>query len=218
LDTKVETIARRLTSWREDGTRFFATSSFQSSSAILLHLLHTHAPGSTVCFLNTGYHFPETLIHRRALGRRFDLDIVDVFSPIARIDQQQNGQPLFAVDPDRCCYLNKVLPLEPWIAGHDIWATGVRRTQSTNRAAMSEFGETSHGCRRWHPLIAWTDDDMASYQTRWDLPLHPLDDTGTRSIGCLPCTQLTVDAAARGGRWQGLRKTECGLHLTTGAS
>ena len=218
LESKVKAIEAQLASWQDQSRRFFATSSFQTSSCVLLHLLNRFAPGSSVCFLNTGYHFPETLVFRRELASRFDLDIVDVFSPVSRIQQQRDGQQLFAVDPDLCCHLNKVLPLEPWLASHDYWINGIRSGQSEHRATMTAFSPAAHGCQRWHPLLDWSDSMMVEYRATWNLPSHPLDPGDGRSIGCLPCTAMADSTEAREGRWRGLTKTECGLHLTIGAS
>ena len=218
LEAKVKTISTQLDSWQNEGIRFFSTSSFQTSSSVLLHLLHRFAPGTSVCFLNTSYHFPETLSFRKELECRFDLDIVDVFSPISRIQQQRDGQQLFAADPDLCCHLNKVLPLEPWLAKHDFWINGIRADQNDHRGAMTTFSEATHNCRRWHPLLDWTESMMNVYRAEWDLPNHPLDPEGDRPIGCQPCTAMPKVSEGRDGRWRGLKKTECGLHLTIGES
>jgi phosphoadenosine phosphosulfate reductase len=218
LESKVKAIEAQLSSWRDENRRFFATSSFQTSSGVLLHLLDRFAPGISVCFLNTSYHFPETLMFRRELGARFDLNIVDVFSPISRIQQQRDGQQLFAADPDLCCHLNKVLPLEPWLASNDFWINGIRGDQSAHRSTMTAFSPAAHGCRRWHPLLDWTDTMMDEYRATWSLPSHPLDPGDGRSIGCQPCTAMSDSNQSREGRWHGLKKTECGLHLTIGAS
>lgn len=213
---EAERVASQISAWRASSTRFFATSSFQTASAVLLHLLHRFAPGTTVVFLNTGYHFVETLEHRRKLGGMLDLKIVDVFSPVSRVEQQRHGRPLFAVDPDRCCYLNKVLPLEPHLVAHDVWISGLRR-QTDHRRGLTEFAEGPRGVRCWYPLIDWSDDLMELYLDRYELPRHPLDSDGRGSVGCEPCTRLRP-GAARAGRWAGLHKTECGLHLCSEGS
>lgn len=211
-DANVVRIANQLEEWKATGTRFFATSSFQSGSGVLLHLLHRFSPGAMVVFLNTGFHFVETLLHRRRLGRMFDLRIVDVFSPVSRLEQQSGGRPLFAVDPDRCCHLNKVLPLEPFLASHDVWISGLRSAQTELRESLDEFRVGHRGCRCWHPLLGWSDESIGQYLSLHAIPRHPLDSTGMRSIGCQPCTRLS-GPSGRAGRWAGLKKTECGLHL-----
>jgi len=208
-------ISTRLKGYRDQGLRVFATSSFQTQSVPLLHILATHAPDVPVVFLNTGYHFPETLQFRRDLASRLDLRVVDAFSPLPRIHQRAaDGQLLYLHDPDYCCYLNKVAPLEPVQATHDVWVNGVRATQTENRGRMTEESRTKTGLLRYHPLLRWTSAMVWEYRVRHDLPAHPLDDAGYVSVGCQPCTrQMDPDAAERGGRWFGLKKTECGLHL-----
>lgn len=211
-------IRDRLHTWRERGLSVFATSSFQGSSVVLLHLLSRFAPEVPVHFLDTGYHFPETLAFRDRLARELGLQVVTLRSPVSRdLQRDPEGSLLFRSDPDLCCHLNKVLPLEPVILAHDVWVSGLRADQTANRASLREETRGRHNILRYHPLIRWNAERMQAYVEDYDLPCHPLEDRGYASIGCQPCTRSLSGAtpvdARRLGRWSGMRKTECGLHL-----
>jgi phosphoadenosine phosphosulfate reductase len=119
---------------------------------------------------------------------------------------------LFLSDPDACCRLNKVLPLEPVLAAHDIWINGVRAEQSAHRSRLDRECAGPRGVLRYHPLLSWTQEDVQAYRRRYELPAHPLDPTGRASIGCAPCTHLEQAGNGRNGRWLGLNRKECGLH------
>jgi len=216
FDDKVATIHTELAAYAAAGKRLFATSSFQSNSVVLLHLLSELAPQVPVYFLDTGYHFPETLRFKRALAQRFGLVIHDLRSPLCRSQQRDaQGRLLFASDPDHCCHLNKIVPLDPIIAGHDVWVSGVRGAQSASRAAMTREATGRGGITRYHPLLDWDGRTVHQYITAHELPAHPLEDRGYISVGCRPCTRTALeqlDLDDRGGRWFGLNKTECGLH------
>lgn len=195
------------------------TSSFGIDSAVLLHLVAEHAPGTPVVFLDTGLHFPETLAHRDELTDLFDLATVNV-TPSLDMPAQERlvGRRLFATDADTCCMLRKGLPLQAALAGADGWATGVRRTQTATRASIPVVGTSRQGDRtllKVAPLARWSDDDMAAHRRIHDLPAHPLEQRGYRSVGCQPCTRPTREGEdARAGRWSlDPDKTECGIHL-----
>jgi len=201
----------------------FATTSCQSSSVVLLHLLSELAPDVSVFFLNTGFHFPQTLEFKRDLSERFGLKIHDLFSSMSRSQQRAtSGRLLFAADPDYCCHLNKVVPLEPVLHSHDVWINGIRAGQSAVRRAMKMEQPAAHGVLRYHPILRWDQEMMQAYIEQHDLPAHPLAAEGYRSVGCRPCTRRPppdLDVGdERAGRWNGLRKTECGLHTTLGAA
>lgn len=222
----VDRIAEELGAYRARGLRLFATSSFQTNSLVLLHLLARFAPEVPVFFLNTGFHFPETLAFRRKLAQDMGLDVRDVLSPVSR-DQQRglDGRLLFTSDPDRCCHINKVLPLDPVIATHDVWVNGIRGSQTANREAMGRESRGRHGVLRYHPIIDWNSRMVHEYIEEHSLPRHPLESDGYVSVGCVPCTRRVYDDPGiggslddRGGRWAGLKKTECGLHLPGGES
>src|SRR5690606_29623523 len=124
-----------------------------------------------------------------------------------------SGKLMFASDPTYCCYMNKILPLEPVIKEMDVWISGVRGDQTANRKAMHEEEYTPDGSLRYHPMLHWNSKMIYQYAKAYNLPKHPLEEKGYLSIGCEPCTQSMFDEmAARGGRWSGMKKTECGLH------
>ena len=218
LEREVEAITARLDRYREQGLRMFSTSSFQTNSVALLHVLSTHAADVPIFFLDTGYHFPETLRFKRELEARFGLQVRTLRSEVSRLQQRDAaGRLLFASDPDSCCHLNKVAPLEPVLASHDVWINGVRAAQSSHRAGLlPEQNDERRGILRFHPLLDWTASMISDYRLAHDLPAHPLDELGYASVGCEPCTRRTGGDASvddRRGRWLGLSKTECGLHL-----
>lgn len=217
LQAKVCTIERELAAYKSSGKRICASSSFQTNSLVLLHLLSELAPEVVVYFLNTGFHFPETLRFQRKVERQLGLQVRDLRSEVSRLQQRDNrGRLLFASDPDYCCHLNKVVPLEPVLAAHDIWISGVRASQSTTRASMKREQASRRGVLRYHPLLDWSSRDVWSYLKFYELPEHPLEAQGYVSVGCEPCTRrldLGQDGDNRSGRWFGLTKTECGLHL-----
>lgn len=210
-------IQRQLEALRAQGKRIFATSSFQTNSVPLLHLIARFAPEVPVYFLNTGFLFPETLAFRDQLAGLWGLTVRNVASPVPRGQQRgADGRFLFASDPDACCDLNKVAPMDPVISAHDVWINGVRASQSETRAKMSVLQHTGR-ILRYHPMLAWTSKMVHYYIEQHHLPRHPLEDQGYLSIGCQPCTRrLDADLDDRGGRWAGLKKTECGLHTTLG--
>lgn len=214
LDARLDAAGDRLSRYRAAGLRVFATSSFQPNSVLLLHLLATRAPWVPVYFLDTGYHFPETLLWRDALAARTGLRVVDLRSPMPRSQQRDaDGRLLFVSDPDRCCHLNKVLPLQPVQAAHDVWVTGLRAAQSAQRADMDEEEPDASGVLKYSPLLRWTGRELEAMRDARALPRHPLEGRGFASIGCSPCTTASGGGLDdRAGRWSGQRKTECGLH------
>ena len=125
-----------------------------------------------------------------------------------------SGMFLWAENTDRCCQLNKTLPLEPVLAQSDVWITGVRRDQSATRAGFEFEAPGPHGVIRLHPMLEWTKQDVWRWVTTHDLPRHPLELQGYDSIGCGPCTAKPSLDGERDGRWGGMNKTECGLHTT----
>lgn len=199
-------------------SRFAATSSFGVDSAVLLHLLSIHAPDTPVIFLDTGLHFDETLAYRDHLADRFGLDVVSVTPSLTVADQRRLfASRLSSSDPDTCCMLRKDLPLTAALAAVDGWASGVRRHQTATRAGVPVVGTAAKGGRtlvKVAPLATWTDDQVADYRRHHDLPPHPLETRGYRSIGCWPCTRPTApDEDARAGRWADDDRDECGIHV-----
>ena len=143
--------------YRSEGLKIFASSSFQTQSIPLLHLLSKVDNSIPIYFLNTGFHFPETLNFKSEVAERFELNVVDVSSEVPKIHQRNpNGRMRYTSDPDYCCYLNKVQPLEPILQEYDVWISGVRADQSATRKKMSIEQEAQSGVLRFHPMLNWT--------------------------------------------------------------
>ena len=208
-----EEIRSQIARFRAEGKKLFATSSFQTHSIPMLHLLSRVDRDIDVLFINTGYHFPETLRFRDQVAKLLGLKLVDVKSQVPRnLQRDANGQLYFTSDPDLCCYLNKTQPVEPALIEYDVWINGVRRDQNANRRDMRVEQRAPHGCLRFHPMLDWSSKMIYDYIREHDLPRHPLEDAGYMSIGCEPCTRKIDLDNDRSGRWFGLNKTECGLH------
>ena len=196
-----------------NGKQMFVTSSFQTHSIPLLHILSQCRTDILVVFINTGYLFPETISFRDHVVELLNLSIVNLRSDIPKLQQRDcNGSLYFASDPDRCCYLNKTAPMEKMLMQYDIWINGVRRDQNQNRKKLELEEKAPFGCTRFHPMLDWSNKMIYQYLKEHNLPKHPLEDRGYRSIGCEPCTQKIDLENMRDGRWFGLNKTECGLH------
>ena len=207
-------IEYKIRQYREEGKRLFTTSSFQSHSLVLLHILSRIDKNIPVYFINTGYHFPETIRFAQQICRNFGLPFIDIKSSTPKhLQKGADGRLLFASDPDFCCYLNKTQPLDKILRSHDIWINGIRADQSATRSAMKLEQAAPHGSFRFHPMLDWDKRKIFAYLREYDLPRNPLDAQGYASIGCEPCTRrLDPDMQEREARWYGLNKTECGLH------
>ena len=213
---KVIRIHKDVQQYLDDGLKIFTTSSFQSHSIPLLHILKGIYPDIPVYFLNTGFHFPETQIFKETVRKELNLNILDLTSPVSKLMQRDgSGKFHYASNPEFCCYLNKILPLEPILRENDVWIAGVRASQNKNRASFSFEEKGKFNTLRYHPILDWTTKEIWQYSKEFNLPKHPLDDKGYVSIGCEPCTQrfdLSKMDSVRDGRWAGLNKSECGLH------
>lgn len=211
---KIEEIKQRIQEYQSRGLRLFTTCSFQSHSLVLLHILTKIDKSIPVFFLNTGYHFPETIAFKDEIAKQFGITVTDLFSPVPKSMQKDaQGRLLFASDPDFCCYLNKTLPLEPILHEYDIWINGVRADQSSVRKKFKIEEPAPHGCTRFHPMLDWTPKMIHDYLKQNNIPRHPLEAKGYLSIGCEPCTQkFNPEMDERDSRWFGLKKVECGLN------
>ncbi len=201
--------------WETFGSKVTVSSSFQTQSLPLLHIISQVCPEMPVIFIDTGFHFPETLAFRDMLQTKYGLNIVTVHPAIAKSQLlQQYGEGLYRRDPDLCCYVNKVEPMQRVLAKMHAWVAGVRRDQTNNRGQLSVLEPQPSGLLKIHPMLNWTRDAIQTYIREHDLPAHPLYAQGYRSIGCAPCTRPTLTLEdERSGRWAGTGKTECGLHL-----
>jgi phosphoadenosine phosphosulfate reductase len=204
--------------WRTFGDRAAATSSFQTQSVPLLHLIATHVPELPVLFLDTGFHFPETLEFRDHLADEFGLDVRSLEPRLGHDGFRKKHGKLYRRNPNLCCYLNKVEPLEDAMDGYDAWVSGIRRDQTEQRADTPVLQREDDGTVKVCPMVQWTSRDIWDYINEHDLPVHPLLEEGYFSIGCAPCTQKPDEEdGTRSGRWADHEKTECGLHTNFGA-
>lgn len=192
-------------------------SSFGAESAVLLDLVAAVDRGVPVLFLDTGKHFAETLAYRDALADRLGLTDLRVIAPDPEDLARRDAEGLrWSYDPDGCCELRKVKPLERAIAGFDASITGRKAFQASTRSALPRFeldGSDGQGRLKVNPLATWTKADLDAHFAHRDLPRHPLEAEGYASIGCQPCTsKVRPGEDPRAGRWRGWDKTECGLH------
>jgi phosphoadenosine phosphosulfate reductase len=196
------------------GDGFAVTSSM--ADGLLAHLASEAVPGVQIVFLDTGYHFAETLGTRDWIASVLPVTIVTVEPPQTVAEQDARyGPRLYERDPDRCCDLRKVRPLADALSGYAAWASGVRREESAARkdTKLVDWDEKRE-MLKINPLAAWTQDDVDAYIDEHDVPVNPLVELGYASIGCAPCTRPVAPGEdPRAGRWAGLSKTECGIHL-----
>lgn len=186
------------------------------ADAALPHLVAEQLPGVDVLFLDTGYHFAETRFTRDEVGRVLDVRIVDVL-PAQTVAEQdaEFGAKLHDRDPALCCERRKVAPLKDALSGYEVWFTGVRREEAPTRAntPLVQWDERN-GLVKVNPVAAWTFDDLLDYAGAHQVPVNLLVSNGYPSIGCEPCTKAVAPGEdPRSGRWAGLSKTECGLHV-----
>ncbi|MGB8649149.1 MAG: phosphoadenylyl-sulfate reductase [Mycobacteriales bacterium] len=196
------------------GSRFVVSSSM--GDGVLASLAAAAAPGVDVVFLDTGYHFAETLGTRDAVAQVYDVRVRTVL-PLLTVAEQdaEHGAELWRRDPDACCALRKVEPLTRALADYDAYASGIRRDESPTRAgtAVVEWDER-RGKVKVNPIARWTQDDVDAYVEANGILVNPLAHDGYPSIGCAPCTRRVEPGQdQRAGRWAGSAKTECGLHL-----
>jgi len=209
--------AQQVLAWTAEtfGEKFIVASNMQD--AVLVELAAAAKPGVEVLFLDTGYHFAETIGTRDAVETVYGVRIVNA-RPAHTVAEQDSllGKDLFARDPNQCCALRKVVPLQNTLAGYDAWVTGVRRVEAPTRAntPLVTYDE-KFGLVKVNPIAAWTDEDMDAYIAEHNILVNPLVAAGYPSIGCAPCTAKPVPGAdKRSGRWAGTGKIECGLHVS----
>lgn len=192
------------------------SSSFQTQSMPLLHMVSQIAPALPVFFIDTGYHFWETLMYREKIAADWHLNMVDLYrSSRWDIFAHQNTRRLPAEDPNLCCYLHKVEPMQNALKGYRAWISGIRRDQTAVRAQANFLELQEDGLLKINPLLNWTKTDISNYIKEHNLPQHPLFEKGYRSVGCSPCTiAIGVNDDERAGRWAGRGKVECGLHTS----
>ena len=217
LQTKAEEAREFLRARLTGATGICVTSSFQAEDMVVLHLVRDIVPDVPVVFLETGYHFPETLEYRDRMSAAWGLNLINVFPEHTVAEQEAEFGILHQTAPDQCCKLRKVGPLFRTLEQYRVWVTGLRREQSKSRANLQPqetFALPSgHTLEKLNPLADWTTRDVWHYAQDHDIPLLPLYDLGYSSIGCAPCTSLPLDPNdPRSGRWKG-QKLECGIHI-----
>lgn len=183
------------------------TSSFGTTSAVLLHIISRVRPDYPIHFIDTGYHFRETMEYKQRLTKLLSLNVVDLHPDNAR-HQTTRKEQLWSNDPDQCCHINKVEPLNEIKSEYKIWMSGLIGYQNDRRSNLDIVIDKT-GMLRCYPLIDWNKHLVDEYMELYGLPRHPLEERGYASIGCTHCT---MPASGREGRWDGSDKTECGLH------
>ncbi|MFA7322897.1 MAG: phosphoadenylyl-sulfate reductase [Candidatus Nanopelagicales bacterium] len=201
--------------WAADSFAGRVVATQAMANTTMSHLISTIAPEIPVVFLDTGYHFPETMATRDDLMARTNINLITI-TPVQSVAEQdeQYGKDLWARDPDLCCQLRKVLPMEESLIGYEAWITGLRVASSTSREEVPvvQFDE-KRGVLKISPMLHWTDEQLLQYTLENDVPVNPLMYQGYPSIGCAPCTaRVEAGDDPRSGRWKGQDKIECGLH------
>lgn len=193
------------------------TSAFGASGMVLIHMIKDICPEIPILFLNTGFHFPETLEFLNRIQSLWDIRVIELKPAMSKEDLfQKLGPKPYENHQDQCCHVNKVLPLEK--AFHDFqvkaWITALRKDQSISRQNLEVITTDHRGILKINPLVYWTRKDIWAYLFENKVPYHPLHDKNYPSIGCAPCTQPTGDGShERDGRWVGKDKLECGIHV-----
>lgn len=199
---------------REFGDDLVVAASMQDT--VLVHLASQVVPGVQVIFLDTGYHFSQTLRTRDEVAANYHVRLIDITPSQTVAEQdQQYGARLHERDPDLCCALRKTHPLDQALDGRSAWATGLRRADSTTRVSTPLVSwDERRDLIKLAPLAAWSDDDVERYIEENDVIVNPLLSQGYPSIGCAPCTRkVLAGEGPRAGRWAGTDKTECGIHV-----
>jgi phosphoadenosine phosphosulfate reductase len=217
IDFNKLSVEERL-SWAYDyfGKDLVVSSSFQSQSVPLLHLISKTIPEVEIIFLDTGFHFPETISFKEDLTSRLGLNVIDVTNKMGHGTFKKQYGNLYKSDPDQCCYINKVEPLERVLSNYNAWITGIRSDQTEVRKRADFIQELDNGITKISPILDWTNHDVWTYVQIHELPQHPLLEQGYLSVGCAPCTQPSQNGDARSGRWNDSSKNECGLHNSLG--
>jgi phosphoadenosine phosphosulfate reductase len=208
--------AREIVHWAAAtfGDRLCLTSSM--SDALLIDLVSRVKPGVDVLFIDTGYHFAETVGTRDAVQQVYDVNMINV-QPSRTVAEQDRdlGPRLFGRNPDLCCFLRKVEPLNRALEPYLAWVSGIRRDEATTRANIKVVEwDAKRQMVKVNPIARWTQDDVDNYIADNGVLINPLHYDNYPSIGCAPCTRQVLDGEdARSGRWAGMGKTECGIHV-----
>lgn len=191
-----------------------STTSFGITSSVLIHLISKTNLGIPIVFIDTGFHFNETIDYYKTIISRFQkLNFIPLVPNLNKKEfLQKFGRNIYNEDPDFCCNINKVNPLYNYLEKQEIrtWYAALRKSQSAFRKTINQSEKIRDDLIKIYPLLCWTESDIDNYIKANSLPSHPLQNQGYESIGCYPCTKIGSDS---NGRWQTFVKTECGLHL-----
>lgn len=207
--------AEELLRWVEENFSGHYVVASNMQDAVLVEMAAKVHPGVDVLFLDTGYHFAETIGTRDAVEATLPVNLITI-TPVQSVAEQDAtyGKDLFKTDPDLCCKLRKVAPLADSLAEYDAWATGLRRAETHNRVIAPVIGwDARKGKVKVSPLARWSDEQMETYIAENGVLVNPLVYDNYPSIGCWPCTRRVAPGDdPRSGRWAGTNKTECGIH------
>jgi phosphoadenosine phosphosulfate reductase len=206
--------AHEIIQWaaRTFGERFAVTASM--ADGVLSHVAGDAVPGITVLFLDTGYHFAETIGTRDAIAATYPVKVETIMHPLRVPEHEAEYGRLYEIDPDLCCAIRKVWPLDRALRPYDAWAGGVRRAESITRSDTPVVAwDAKRRKVKINPLATWSDAQVDAYVAEHDILVNPLREIGYTSIGCEPCTRPVAPGQdPRSGRWSGRAKTECGIH------
>lgn len=209
-----ESDAGEIVRWAHEtfGDKFVVTASM--ADGVLSHVAARVVPGVRVLFLNTGYHFVETIGTRDAVAAMYEVEVETVSHPLRVSEHEVNYGQLYETYPDLCCAIRKVWPLDRALRPYDAWASGMRRAESASRANAPVVGWDPRRKKvKINPLANWSDEQVEAYIAEHNILVNPLRDLGYASIGCAPCTRpVAAGEDSRAGRWAGTTKTECGIH------
>ena len=214
-DRGVEPTAEEVAAWVADTFPGTAAVACSMADAVLPHLVSGVLPGVDVLFLDTGYHFSDTLVTRDVVAEDLPITLVNVVPDQTVAEQDAtHGPRLYERDPALCCRLRKVEPLARTLSGYEAWVTGVRRDEAPTRTFTPLVGwDEKNGLVKVNPLAAWSFEQLQAYAAEHGVEVNPLLSDGYPSIGCEPCTRRVEPGEdPRAGRWAGFAKTECGLH------
>lgn len=198
--------ATKIIQWAVDSFAPHLALTASMTDAVLIDLAVKVFPAIEVVFIDTGYHFPETLETVERVRRHYGLNL-------RMMTVAHHDEALWQVDPENCCSAVKVGQLDRALMGKAAWMSGLRRAEADSRVTAPIVARDLRGLIKVNPLALWSDEDVAGYIADHDIIVNPLLDQGYPSIGCQPCTQLPTDPDdPRSGRWAGRSKTECGLH------
>ena len=198
----------RLRQFYEDfrDAKILVTTSMGNTSPLLLKMISEVNPSQEITFIDTGYHFSETLSFGERLRKMLGLNL-KVVAPLGNHHQPTRDNEMWNIDPDFCCLVNKVFPIRQLVSKHDVWISGLLAFQNENRRNKKLFEQKN--ILKFYPIHDMTEDQVNQYIQKHNLPVHPLSFEGYGSVGCFHCTKK---AEGRDGRWEKFEKTECGLH------